>query len=150
MSIPDDTMRRLIALRLGKKLEPVLEVIADMLEPRQRKAAAKGARGTRLAEDWLPTAPDFEFAMEKLGNMHAAKLEVDRFRNYWCARADKGAVKLDWSRTFHNWVLNVVARTGPNGHGHRNGGGIYDVRQQLDDRRQRAASNPDLFDPSDD
>lgn len=59
-------------------------------------------RGSRLPDDWQPGAEDIRYATEH-GLDFARVAEV--FRNYWHAAAGKGAVKLDWSATWRNWVL---------------------------------------------
>ncbi len=152
MSIPDDTMRRLVALKLGDKLEAVMEIIADAIEPKRRKAAAKAAKGVRLPEDWWPNQKDMifaevNFAKAGIHGGQAVMLEIEKFKNHWLSKAGVNATKTNWDRTWQNWVINSIERRGsPRG---GNGNGIFDVRQQLDDRRQRSARNPDLFDPSD-
>lgn len=39
--------------------------------------------------------------------------EAIKFRNHWTSKTGKDATKLDWSRTWQNWVLNARI---PNGH----------------------------------
>lgn len=33
--------------------------------------------------------------------------ETEKFRNYWAAKAGKDAAKLDWSKTWRNWLLRA-------------------------------------------
>lgn len=62
-------------------------------------------RATRLAEDWQPTADDIAWCKTE----HPAvdgKRETEKFRNHWIAKSGKDATKLDWSRTWRNWIIN--------------------------------------------
>ena len=63
----------------------------QILEPEPKKRVV--ARGTRLSPDWLPE-----------GNFEQEELE--RFRDYWTAKAGKDAVKVDWQATWRNWLRN--------------------------------------------
>lgn len=70
-------------------------------------------RGSRLPEDWMPSAEDLDYAI-RLG-FGGAQIEriVERFRNFWHAKAGASAVKLDWSKTWRNWVSNEAERNPP-------------------------------------
>lgn len=74
-------------------------------KPKETKQARRDdKRGTRLSEDWQPAPQDIEFA-----ERHPTvdwRLQAERFRNYWLARAGNAARKTDWSRTWQNWILN--------------------------------------------
>lgn len=73
------------------------------------------ARGSRLPADWLPSESDLAFAEPLLGPR--IREEAAKFRDYWSARADAGAVKLDWPATWRNWCRRAAndhpARAGP-------------------------------------
>jgi hypothetical protein len=74
------------------------------------------ARASRLQFDWKPSEVDFEYAHSK-GLPHARiATEGEKFRNYWTAKAGRDATKIDWSRTWQNWILNAISNGG-NGHG---------------------------------
>jgi hypothetical protein len=78
-------------------VEPVSETDAVTLAP-------KAKRGSRLPENWQPTPDDIAFA-ESEGFTHPEiHREAAQFRDYWHARADKGAVKLNWSQTWRNRI----------------------------------------------
>lgn len=51
------------------------------------------ARGSRLPQDWTPEG-DYD------------REELERFRDYWIAKAGKDGVKLDWQATWRNWLRN--------------------------------------------
>lgn len=61
-------------------------------------------RGTRLADDWTPSEADLAFCRERRPDLDPASVAL-QFRNYWTAKAGKDATKLDWGRTWQNWVL---------------------------------------------
>lgn len=73
------------------------------------KAAAD--RGSRLTADWLPTPADWAFAVSELGEPMAAR-EAEKFRNYWLSKSGKDGRKVDWSRTWRNWVMSAKDRFG--------------------------------------
>jgi len=64
-------------------------------------------RASRLPDDWK--APDdwIDFAVrDKQWRPDDARLEAELFGNYWHAKAGKDATKLDWRKTWINWVRN--------------------------------------------
>jgi hypothetical protein len=67
----------------------------------------KSKRGTRLAPEWRPS-PD---TVARLRTKHRVDPlgSLDRFQNHWLAKTGKDATKLDWDRTFANWVENDVS-----------------------------------------
>jgi uncharacterized protein YdaU (DUF1376 family) len=67
---------------------------------------AKAKVAVRLAEDWEPSVPDLAFAKANGLDPAAVLRESTKFKNYWLAKGGKDARKLDWSRTWQNWVLN--------------------------------------------
>ena len=66
-------------------------------------------RGTRLNEDWQPSSDLLRWAEHDFPQVDLP-LEVAKFVDYWIARADKGAIKLDWDRTFRNWIRNSASQ----------------------------------------
>lgn len=60
-------------------------------------------RGTRLPQDWSPSSEDLNFAWEEQVDVPR---EIERFKNYWIAKP-KDNTKLDWSRTWRNWVMKA-------------------------------------------
>lgn len=69
-------------------------------------------RAERLPSDWVPSPEDLEFAQSKALSLPDAKIEADKFRNYWTAKSGKDAAKLDWPATWRNWILNAIERRG--------------------------------------
>lgn len=92
--------------------------------------AKKVSRGTRLPVDWQPSDDDFKFATDNGMRLFEIEIEATKFRNYWTAKSGSGATKLDWPRTWQNWILTATARGGRGG-AHR--------QQSLGDRARELA-----------
>jgi hypothetical protein len=72
-----------------------------------------GKRGTRLAEDF--EAPDdwIAWAVERRGwSKSDARDEAECFARYWQAKPGREACKLDWPKTWQNWVANSRRKPG--------------------------------------
>jgi hypothetical protein len=112
----------------GKKEELILESAHSA--PQTRPAKEKTSRGTRLPSDWQPSAADLKFATDHGLRLYEAEIEATKFRNYWTAKAGRDATKLDWARTWQNWILNATGgRYGKrinaqNGNGAQRSGGV--------------------------
>ena len=66
-------------------------------------------RGTRLSDDWFPRIEDYQWAVDhEYTRWCDYHLEVEKFRDYWLAQPGARGVKLDWYRTWHNWIRNAV------------------------------------------
>lgn len=64
-------------------------------------------RGTRLADDFEPPEDWIAWAMQRRGWSRAAAVEeCENFARYWQSKAGREAVKLDWTKTWQNWVVN--------------------------------------------
>lgn len=76
-----------------------------ILEPEPEKiiGLSKSSRGTRLPQDWSPSLEDLNFARQEQVDVSR---EIERFKNYWIAKP-KDNTKLDWSRTWRNWVMKA-------------------------------------------
>lgn len=85
-----------------------VEAILSALEahdamPERRSPVTR--RATRLPDDWSPPDEWIEWAMNtRHWQPFDARAEADIFANYWQSRAGQGAVKLDWFKTWQNWV----------------------------------------------
>lgn len=69
-------------------------------------SGSTSARGTRLADDWAPTAEQLLWARQDQPTWteaHALRV-ADSFRDHWKAQAGAKGVKLDWDATWRNWV----------------------------------------------
>ena len=78
---------------------------------------AGGKRGHRLPDDWQPSPQDRDKARAE----GLTEPEIDRaaieFCNYWHSRPGSGGCKLDWSKTWHNWVISDGRRRRGSGSG---------------------------------
>ena len=80
--------------------------------------STKKTKGTRLQEEWTPTIALLDWARHDFPHVDL-HIEVDHFRDYWISRADRGAIKLDWNRTFKNWIRNSSQRYRSNRETHK-------------------------------
>lgn len=58
------------------------------------------------------------WARERVSNVDG-RIETEKFINYWSAKSGRDAVKLDWVKTWKNWMLTASERSGhraPNGY----------------------------------
>ncbi len=89
----------------GMNPVPVPEVLT---EP-SLVASGSPKRGTRI-----PDTFSVGQSMQDWARNHAPgvdwELETTKFVNYWKAKPGKDAVKLDWTRTWQNWLLTAQAR----------------------------------------
>jgi hypothetical protein len=65
-------------------------------------------RGSRLANNWvLPNEWEY-WANKERPDLNAAQV-ADQFKDFWCSKPGKDAIKLDWQATWRNWVRNQKA-----------------------------------------
>lgn len=67
-------------------------------------------RGTRLPEGWIPSPADLDYAISQGFMPMQIDRIVDRFCNFWHSKPGAGATKLDWSKTWRNWVSTEAER----------------------------------------
>jgi DNA-binding MarR family transcriptional regulator len=67
------------------------------------------ARGSRLPDDWQPSPQSFVKARQRLPDK-SIEDELVKFTNYWLSKAGRDAIKLDWGRTFDNWIITASER----------------------------------------
>jgi DNA-binding Lrp family transcriptional regulator len=61
-------------------------------------------KGTRLADDWVRSDADKAWQAEQAIPDDFAREHTAEFKDYWKAKAGAGAVKVDWSATWRNWM----------------------------------------------
>lgn len=112
-------------------------------------AAAPSKMGTRLPEDWLPDPSMLKAAIDRGLTGQALRDEIDKFRNYWHAKPGKGGTKLDWGKTFHNWIITATNRGAAHGNdpadffARRRGESLVEHSTRINryhDERERAAA----------
>jgi hypothetical protein len=75
-------------------------------------AAPRAPRGTRLPEDWRPSAEEVQWARGRGIPDEQSRSETEKFINFWLAKSGKDATKLDWTRTWRNWLITATERDG--------------------------------------
>ena len=79
-------------------------------EPKQEPKVTTGktrARGCRLPENWEPCPDVASKGLSTLGRERYEQ-ELEKFRNYWASKPGKDALKLDWNKTFSNWIITAA------------------------------------------
>lgn len=98
--------------RVGTPPEPEPEPEPGPTGTEPKPVAPRGGakRGTRLPDDWQPDPTDrtVDDLVARLGGPAAAAEELDKFRDYWLAKSGKDATKLDWQRTWRNWLRTAA------------------------------------------
>lgn len=73
--------------------------------------ASRSERATRLPEDFQPDDQMRAwYVKEELGGVIDGRIEHQKFVNYWCSKAGRDARKIDWRRTWMNWMLSAAQR----------------------------------------
>ena len=80
-------------------------LLKERKKEEERKIRGTHKKGFRLPDDWNPREADFAMAVARLNG--SAKLELEKFRDYWKAQPGQRGTKLDWDATFRNWVRNA-------------------------------------------
>ncbi|WP_245285814.1 hypothetical protein [Bartonella bacilliformis] len=86
---------------------PPLCFAKNHLEPAQEITLSRKRtkRGCRLPENY---EPDREAAVTLGLPPERVALEIAKFRDYWLAKAGAHATKVDWYRTWRNWVRTAI------------------------------------------
>lgn len=72
----------------------------------------KPSIGTRLPDDWEPSATAIAWAASEFPHVDA-KRATEEFRDYWHALPGPKGRKLDWEKTWKNRIRDVASRPGP-------------------------------------
>ena len=73
-------------------------------EPVKEEPGAAQRRGTRIPQPFIVTSEMVSWAREHAPLVDGSR-STQRFENYWLAKTGKDATKLDWKRTWQNWLL---------------------------------------------
>lgn len=71
-------------------------------------------RGSRLSDDWWITDDLVTFGVTEGLNIKQIEREADKFKDYWQAKSGVSATKVDWNKTFKNWIRSHVDRNSQN------------------------------------
>lgn len=90
-------------------------------ERKKEEPSAPRKRASRLPPEWAPSDDDKAWLRSKWPGVlrGTVETELEKFRNYWLSKSGKDATKLDWSRTWQNWMMTARDRTGTSA-GHSN------------------------------
>lgn len=66
-------------------------------------------RAKRIDEGWKPSDELVSWTQETAPQLAVDK-EVERFVDYWLSASGANASKLDWNRTWKNWIRSAVDR----------------------------------------
>jgi hypothetical protein len=91
----------------GGGLSAELATVSDSTAVAKAPANAKTKRGTRLPDGWFPDRTDAALKLENTHDRQWLARELDRFRDYWQAKTGRDATKLDWTKTWCNWLRNA-------------------------------------------
>lgn len=61
-------------------------------------------KGQRLSPDWNPDQFEREWSAKRRPDLDIDE-QVELFVNHWVAKTGQDATKLDWSRTWKNWII---------------------------------------------
>lgn len=77
-----------------------------------RQGKIKPTRGSRVAEDWLPGPTSVGRIKDEFPWMSRDQMAAEhrKFIDYWMSKAGKDAVKIDWDRTWCNWMRTAAER----------------------------------------
>lgn len=94
-----------------------LEARGQRLEKKERPPVGgpkkPPVRGSRLPPDWRP-GPLSERAAADARRLGPDRVDrqLERFRNYWIDQPGQRALKIDWNRTWWNWLSDEAAKVG--------------------------------------
>jgi len=101
------------------------ETETETLQSRGTAVAVLHTKGTRWSSSAVVPDAWKQEALDKRASSSLSVIDIDltaeQFANYWSSRADRGAVKLDWKKTWMNWVTTQKAHA----HGPRTTGSAH-------------------------
>ena len=93
---------------VGKLVTPgSTNVDGSSSRPRSKTNTAR--RGTRISDEFTVTAEMVAWARDRTPHVDG-RLETEKFINYWSSKSGSGATKLDWVKTWKNWMLTAAER----------------------------------------
>ncbi|OCA61349.1 DNA-binding protein [Aeromonas piscicola] len=100
------------AHRISHSLEPVIDPKIPPVSPQGEKHPASETlrRGTRLPNDWMLPGEWGRWAIQETGlPRERILMEAATFADYWQALPGVKAVKLDWEKTWRNWIRRAAS-----------------------------------------
>lgn len=95
---------------LAEKVRPQSDLSQTTVRPqsdevKRSEEKRREKRGTRIPDDWKPDPTLIAWATAARKDLNIPEV-VERFRDYWLAKAGKDAAKMRWDLTFKTWVKN--------------------------------------------
>ncbi|WP_199267531.1 hypothetical protein [Rhodococcus sp. JT-3] len=81
-----------------------------LLTPDSSAPVAPRKRGTRLPDGWMPQESTKQWARENHPNVNLHRAH-EKFSNYWPSVAGAKGIKLDWDKTWRNWIISESERS---------------------------------------
>lgn len=78
-------------------------------EQKKTSSSSPRKRGTRIPEDFVVTPDMVSWARERVPHVDG-RHETEKFINHWSSKSGRDAVKLDWVKTWKNWMLTAAER----------------------------------------
>lgn len=75
------------------------------------RSSSPRRRGTRIPDDFTVSPDMVAWARERVSHVDG-RTETEKFINYWSAKSGRDATKLDWEKTWKNWMLTAAERQG--------------------------------------
>lgn len=100
------------AHRISHSLDPVIDPKIPPISPQGERVAESSAprRGTRLLNGWFLPAEWGRWASKETGwPRERILLEAATFADYWQSLPGAKATKLDWEKTWRNWVRRAAS-----------------------------------------
>lgn len=100
------------AHRISNSLEPVIDPKIPPVSPlgEKRHASETPRRGTRLPNDWVLPGEWGRWVIQETGlPRERILMEAATFADYWQALPGAKAVKLDWEKTWRNWIRRAAS-----------------------------------------
>ena len=89
--------------------EVTTETSVSVVTPQPKK------RASRLSENWHLPMEWGEWAVAEGWPESVVRIEAEKFRDFWTAKAGRDAAKLDWQATWRNWMRNSKSPKAING-----------------------------------
>ncbi len=91
-----------------EEYQPVKDKVIAEREAAKERRSGNSPRASRLVEDWRPSEASLLWARSEFPTLDLAA-HTDHFIDYWMSKSGAGATKLDWDRTWKNWMRRVYS-----------------------------------------
>lgn len=92
----------------GLQIQPPTSNSSPNTKPKE-KEQVRSPVGSRLPAGWTPSASLAAWFSDKRPDLDLGET-LERFRDFWAAKAGKDGRKLDWDATFRTWARNERVR----------------------------------------